>query len=235
VTTDEPTNVVALIEAGRDWEAAHRGSRPARPTGSRRSLEGDPMDPVTQLDQLIPLLVNVVDGLDDADLDRATPCAAYTVRGVLEHMIGGASSFAPMFRGDSTPVVVDTSADVRDQWRQAIAEFGAAVHSDGALERTIDSPFGQVSGDEFARYIAFDGLIHGWDLTTALGQAYDPPADVVADIDPFIRALITPAMRDGDMFAGEADVPADATPVERLVAFSGRQIPAGDQRRRPRR
>jgi uncharacterized protein (TIGR03086 family) len=231
MTTDEPTEVVvALIEAGRDREAARRGfgeqNLPGRPDGG----DGDVMDPVTQLDQLVPMLMKLVDGLSTDDLDRPTPCAAYTVRGVLEHMIGGASTFAPMFSGGATELAVDGSADVRDQWREAVAALGTAVGSDGALDRTINSPFGEVSGDSFARYIAFDGLIHGWDLATATGQAYDPPGDVMADIDGFIRQLITPDMRDGDTFAAEADVPSSATPLERLVAFSGREIPVGGRR-----
>ena len=33
-----------------------------------------------------------------------------------------------------------------------------------------------------------------------------------------------PAMRDGDTFAAETEAPADASPLERLVAFSGRQL-----------
>ena len=99
-----------------------------------------------------------------------------------------------------------------------------AVQSPGALQRTIDTPFGPMPGSMFARLVAFDGLIHGWDLATSTQQAWDPPEDVVAEVDAFARQAIAPEMRDGDTFAQETHAPPDATPLLRLVAFSGRTI-----------
>ncbi|MGI8792524.1 MAG: hypothetical protein ACR2H3_05020 [Acidimicrobiales bacterium] len=75
-----------------------------------------------------------------------------------------------------------------------------------------------------AGFLAFDTLVHGWDLASATGQAYDPPADLVAAADAFARQAVSPEMRDGDTFAPEATAPDGASPLERLVAFSGRTI-----------
>ena len=52
-------------------------------------------------------------------------------------------------------------------------------------------------GSTFARLVAFDGLIHGWDLATSTQQEWDPPEDVVAEVDAFARQAIAPEMRDG--------------------------------------
>ena len=49
------------------------------------------MDPLTQLEQLGPHLGGVVAGITPDQLDNPTPCDDFTVRGVLEHMIGGAT------------------------------------------------------------------------------------------------------------------------------------------------
>ncbi len=73
----------------------------------------------------------------------------------------------------------------------AMAELHAAVHSPGALDRTINAPFGEVPGDVFARFVAMDGLVHGWDIATATGQAYDPPAALVSAVDAFTRQAIS--------------------------------------------
>ena len=99
-----------------------------------------------------------------------------------------------------------------------------AVESPGALQRTIDTPFGAMPGSTFARLVAFDGLIHGWDLATSTQQTWDPPEEIVAEVDTFARQAIAPEMRDGDTFAHAIQPPADATPLLRLVAFSGRTI-----------
>jgi hypothetical protein len=42
-------------------------------------------------------------------------------------------------------------------------------------------------------------------------------------VEPFYKEFIGPPLRDGDTFAEAVLVDADATPIERLVAFAGRQ------------
>lgn len=186
------------------------------------------MDGVQQLDEIIPLLEKVVAGITPDQLERPTPCATFTVSSVLEHMIGGAGAFAPAFRGEAGSPTGDAPADdgtVTDRWRFAMADLLDAVHSPGAQERTIASPFGEVPGAMFARYVAFDGLIHGWDLATATGQSYAPPVDLVVEVGSFARDLLKPEMRDGDTFAEATSAPPEADELERLVAFSGRTLP----------
>jgi uncharacterized protein (TIGR03086 family) len=110
------------------------------------------------------------------------------------------------------------------RFQVALSALLDAVQSPGALDRTIDTPFGPMPGAVFARLVAFDGLIHGWDLATSTQQAWDPPADLVMEVDAFARQAIAPEMRDGDTFAQEATAPPDASPLLRLVAFSGRTV-----------
>lgn len=217
----EPTwdeELTRLIQHGRDREAAVLAShRLPRPT------KGVFMDPRTQLDQILPLLNELVAPLDDAQLDAPTSCTKFAVRDVLEHMIGGATTFAAAFRGDPPP---DRSggSDVVAAFPAAMAELQQAVRSPGALDRTISAPFGEVPGDAFARFVALDGLVHGWDIATATGQPYDPPAAVVGEVDAFARQAISEDMRDGDTFAAPVDPPAGGSPLVQLVAFTGRRV-----------
>lgn len=180
------------------------------------------MDPIAQLDAILPLLSKLVAGLDDADLDAPTPCDEFDVRGVLQHMIGGATMFAAAFRG--SPPGPPPAGDEREAFPTAMAELGAAITAPAALERTIDAPFGQVPGDTFARFVALDGLVHGYDIATATGQEYDPPANVVAAVDAFARQAISDGMRDGDTFKAAVEPPAGSAPVVRVAAFTGRRV-----------
>lgn len=215
--TDSGLTTERLIALGRDREAVASATRqPTHPSG-------DPMNGAQQLGAVIPLLRDVVAGIAPDQLDEATPCKSFSVTGVLEHMIAGATAFAPAFRG-TVGGAAEGDGDPVERWQAAMTDLLDAVQSPGALERTIASPFGEVSGDAFARYVAFDGLIHGWDLSTASGQPYAPPVDLVAQIDGFARGLIGPPMRDGDTFAAETEPRPDATALERLVAFSGREV-----------
>lgn len=203
-----------LIALGLDREAIA--------AATSRTNNGDAVDGVQQLDEIIPMLRGLVAGLSAEDLDRPTPCANFDVSGVLEHMIGGATAFAPAFRGDAagTPA----TGTVFQRWSAAMDELADAVHCDGAQERTIESPFGAVPGAMFARYVAFDGLVHASDLAIATNQICAPRDEIVAAVDAFARDLLKPEMRDGDTFATETTPPTDATPLERLAAFSGRTV-----------
>ena len=58
------------------------------------------------------------------------------------------------------------------------------------MERTIDAPFGRVPGSVFTRFVALDGLIHGGGLSTAVGQPYDPPTEVAADVARFAHEAL---------------------------------------------
>ncbi len=182
-----------------------------------------------QLAVIIPMLNRVGAGIRREQLDGPTPCVSFTVSGVLDHMTGLASAYAPAFRGDAPPSNEGAASepDHREltvRFQLAMDALLDAVQSPGALERTIDTPFGPMPGATFARLVAFDGLIHGWDLATSTQQAWDPPEEVVTEVDAFARQAIAPEMRDGDTFAQETDAPPDASSLLRLVAFSGRTV-----------
>ena len=161
--------------------------------------------------------------LSDAQLDAPTACSKFAVRDILQHMIGGATMFAGAFRGVA-PLDRSGETDLVATFPTAMADLRQAVNSPGAMERTISAPFGEVPGDAFARFVALDGLVHGWDIATATGQPYEPPAALVAAVDTFTRQAISEGMRDGDTFAAEVEAPAGASPMVQLVAFTGRQV-----------
>ena len=164
------------------------------------------MDPLTQLDQLGPHLGGVVAGIRPEQLDAPTPCDAFTVRGVLEHMIGGATAFAAAYRG-TTP----DEPDLRDPLRRFSGVLGDLV-----------AAIGDVPGDIFARFVVLDGLVHGWDMAVATGQSYDPPDDLVAAADAFARQALDP-LRDGTTFAAAVEPAPGASPIERLARYTGRR------------
>ena len=218
---DRTDAVTRLIEAGLDREAARRGaSEGAHHVTPAGDSEGRTMDALTQFSHVGPLLAGVVGGITPDQLDRPTPCTEFSVRGVLEHMIGGATAFAAAYRGEP-PTEPDLS-DVLAGFGPALENLGGAVSAPGALDRRIAAPFGDVDGEFFARFIVLDGLLHGWDLATATGQAYHPPDELVAAVDAYARQAIDP-LRDGTTFAQAVEPALDASPIERLAAFSGRR------------
>jgi uncharacterized protein (TIGR03086 family) len=216
-TTDAITQ---LIQRGRDREAAALGSeRLATTTG------GTSMDPINQLDQVMPMLKDIVATLTPEELAAQTPCDKFAVQDVLEHMIAGGSMFAAAFRGEAPPAA-PPSGDPLVLFPKVMDELVASMKAPGALDQMVDAPFGTVPGEVFARFVALDGLVHGWDVSTATGKAYAPPADLVGAADAFAHQALAPEMRDGETFKAETEVSAGASPIERLAAFTGRTVPA---------
>jgi uncharacterized protein (TIGR03086 family) len=80
---------------------------------------------------------------------------------------------------------------------------------------------GSVPAVEYLEEMALDLVVHAWDLGTAIGYPEPLPEAAVAAIYPLAQAIVdrTPA----GMFARPAEVSADASVIDRLVALTGRR------------
>lgn len=185
------------------------------------------MQPTAQLAEILPALVATVEQIRADQLDDPTPCDDFTVHDVLDHMMVGGCTFAYQFRGEEPPAITPPPVygwvPVRE-FTAAMDGLLEAVGSPGALDRTIAAPVGDLPGDTFARFLAFDGLIHGWDLSRATGAHFGVADVIVDEVAVFTHGALTDDLRDGDTFAAATTPPADATPIDRLAAFSGRSV-----------
>jgi uncharacterized protein (TIGR03086 family) len=221
--------VTELIALGRDREAAelagslHR-SDPS-PTHELPTIgshqHGGTMDVLQQFELVGPALGGVVANITPDQLDNPTPCRRFTVRGVLEHMIGGATGFAAAFRGEEAPEA-DLSDPLRD-FGPCLGALAGAISAPGALDRTVAAPFGEIPGRDFAQFIVLDGTVHGYDMAVATGQAYEPDAALVEHLIVFAGPALE-HLRDGEAFAEATEAPAGATPIQRLAALTGRTV-----------
>lgn len=182
------------------------------------------MDALAQFDAIVPVFQSLARRTEASHLDTPTPCEEWKVRDLLDHLIGGAGMFAPLIRGEAppseAPVVPDDA--MPEAAAAAVADVDDAFRSPGALERIVATPFGDMPGDTFARLLAFDVLMHSWDLATATGQTVEISEAVVGEVDAFARAAIQPEMRGPGTFGPELVAAEGASGLERLVAFSGR-------------
>jgi len=187
------------------------------------------MEPTDQLSYIIPTISSVVDRIQVMQMDDPTPCENFTVHDVLDHMMVLGGTFTYWFRGEEAPEL--TAPGVygwvpSQEFREVMDDLLAAIKSPGALDRTIESPVGTMSGESFARLVALDGLLHGWDLATATGQRFEVPAAVIDAVADFAQAALTDDLRDGDTFKNARDAGPGASPIERVAAFSGRRVAA---------
>jgi uncharacterized protein (TIGR03086 family) len=202
-----------LIGLGRDREAAT--------LAGSLDQQGGTMDVLQQLDLTGNALGNVVGRITPDQLDNPTPCDRFTVRGVLGHMITGATMFTAAFR-EEAPEEPDLSEPLRD-FGPCLGGLVSAINAPGVLDREIDAPWGKVTGADFAQFIVLDGTVHGYDLATSTGQEYAPDDALVEHLIAFAGPALA-GMRDGDTFKEPAEPPAGATPIQRLAALTGRRV-----------
>jgi uncharacterized protein (TIGR03086 family) len=188
---------------------------------------GTDVDVIDQLEVILPGVSAMGATVRSEQFDNPTPCSDYRVRDLFDHMILGASTFAPQLRGESAePVDVSTLADA-DRPRvldDALADLLDATKAPGALGRTVHLPFGDVPGSVLAAFLTVDGMVHTWDMARATGVPYSPDDELAAQVLGTARQLIATEMRDGDTFGQEVTVAPDADPLTRLVAFTGRAV-----------
>ena len=185
------------------------------------------MEPTEQLAVILATLSATVDRIQTMQMHNPTPYSDFNVHEVINHMIVLGGTFTYWFRGEEAPELKPPAVYgwvPKTEFRDVMNGLLEAVNSPGSMERTMSTPMGEMPGLTFARLVAFDGLIRGWDLASATGQTFAVPADVIASVDEFARNALTPAMRDGDTFNEGIVAPADSGTFERLVAFSGRSL-----------
>jgi uncharacterized protein (TIGR03086 family) len=180
--------------------------------------------------QAVRASTDLVAQLTAQDLARPTPCADWTLHGLLRHMIAQHHGFAAAASGDGDLAqwkVRTLDGDPADAYRAAAECVLAAFSADGVLDRGFPLP-------EIARGLMFparqaisfhfvDYVVHSWDVARTLGAPLDfDPAllDValsVAKAVPGGDARVAP----GAAFAPGVDWPGGPG-LDQIVALLGR-------------
>lgn len=165
-----------------------------------------------------------------ADFDLPTPCRSWTVKDVINHVIGSAASYAelaetgvmPAGGADADHAAGEFSATFAREAGRVVAGFSAP----GAMVRIMEMPFGGMPGSVCVWIAAGDIFTHGWDLAKATGQSSDLDPELAAQLLARIERLLPGTLRgpEGQAPFGPKIEAADSAPdADRLAAFEGRQ------------
>lgn len=174
-------------------------------------------------------LLRVVDSVTEEDLDRPTPCEGRTVGQLLGHLNGLTQAFRAAADKNFGPLT-DTSPDedgwahVGSGWREDLHRHVpqlATAWQAGAAWQDMTRAGGLDLPGEIAGLVALDELVlHSWDLARAVGQPYVIDDATAAASLTFVEGF-DPGGTPG-LFGPAVEVHAASTPLERLVARSGR-------------
>lgn len=181
------------------------------------------------LDQGLDFFTAVLTRLGDEDWELPTPCAGWTVRDLLGHLVTTIRVAISVMQDQQPtwPAMAHpgdlVEGDPVEFWCAAAAQTRDVLR-DADLDRVMDTPLGQTVADDLSIPV-IDLYVHAWDAGAAAGIAVEIPAGVIgyahAYIDPLLPGLIR---GQGRAFGPQTRPPASATPTEQFIAWTGRQL-----------
>lgn len=182
--------------------------------------------PVARLARAVPVTGHLVGVMEPTQWDLPTPCAGWTVRDVVDHLVLGHRRLAAALTG-GTPPAADADllgSDPATAYASSAEAMIAAFRADGALDRPVSIPAGTLPGRVACELRAVEALVHGWDLARATGRRLEFPADMVEESIAFSRAQLGRLPAGRTPFGPPQPVADDAPPLDRLAALLGRSV-----------
>ena len=177
-------------------------------------------------------LADLVANVKDDALDRPTPCPAYSLGDLIEHVGGLALAFSAAGRKErnaynGVPPPGDASRLGTD-WRERIPRDLMAVAQVWA-EPESWTGMTQIAGDEtpaevVGLVLADELAVHGWDVARASAQAYACEPDILEAALTFLQMFASPDAPAGPEVAfGPARILLEEAPLlDRVVGLAGR-------------
>jgi uncharacterized protein (TIGR03086 family) len=178
-------------------------------------------------------LASLVAGVTDAELGNPTPCPAYTLGDLIDHVGGLALGFTAAAHKDggrySNMQPSGDSSRLRDDWRVRIPRDLAALAEAWRDPAAWDGMTRIAGGDAPAAIIGLSAadelVVHGWDVAQATGQPYQCPPELLDAAHSFLVQFASPDLPAGPEvpFGPARAVPGDAALLDRVLAMAGRE------------
>ena len=181
------------------------------------------------LEQAVATTHGVLANVAADQYDRATPCASWDVRALINHVVGGTHFYVAAMSGTPwTGATTDyTTGDVLAAYDEGAAAAVAAFGAPGAMEQMVELPFATLPGAVFVGIASTDQFTHAWDLARATGQSTDLEPGFARQLLENARNVLPDTVRGAEgeaLFGAKQDVPGDATDADQLAAFLGRRV-----------
>lgn len=189
------------------------------------------MEGVPLLQKVVAQTTEIVDNITPDQLGKATPCAEWTVRDLINHITAGATIFAISAEQGSVPDAEmatlmggdNLGDDYRGAWKAASAQALSAFEEPGVLEKIVTLPFGPMPAGVALNIAVFDVTTHACDLARATGQRITD-TELLETALTIGRQMVGPELRQAGVFDPERAIPADAPVADRLLCFAGRRL-----------
>jgi uncharacterized protein (TIGR03086 family) len=164
-----------------------------------------------------------VRAVPDDRWEDPSPCAGWTARDVVRHMVETAELFLGIV-GLELPSGPSVDEDPVAAWTSACEAMQAALDDPGKASLSYGGRFGDTTFEQgVGRFVCADLVVHTWDLARATGldERLDPDDvhELLVDMEPMDEI-----MREAGAFGPKLEPPEGADEQTRLLAFLGRAV-----------
>ena len=189
-------------------------------------------DNAVDLGPAVRRLADLVTNVKDDALDRPTPCPAYALGDLIDHVGGLALAFAAAGRKERNAYTEMTGAGdasrLGGDWRERIRRDLAALAQAWA-EPEAWTGMTRIAGDDspaavVGLVLADELAVHGWDVARATGQAYACEPEILEAALRFLQMFASPDAPAGpEVTFGPARILLEEAPLlDRVVGMAGR-------------
>jgi hypothetical protein len=134
-----------------------------------------PAPSVGQLDRALAAVGDLIAGVQDEQWSAPTPCSDWTVRELVNHLVGMNLVFAALLREQAPPERGSESVgdDLVGAYRESGTAMKAAFDQSGVLERTFHGPLAQPPARTGYRYASMT-------FWPTAGTSLRPPANALS-------------------------------------------------------
>jgi uncharacterized protein (TIGR03086 family) len=186
---------------------------------------------LTSLDTALDGAGQLVGAVAAEQWELPTPCSDWTVRQLVNHLVGGNRLFARVLRGEPLPPLDQLGrrgaedqlgGDPAAAFAGSADELRAALRAPGVLAGTYTVPAGTLPGSAVVHLRTVEMLVHGWALARATGQQVPFSDDLAEPELAFSGDMLQRLPAGRQPFAPSRPVSGDAPAIDRLAALLGR-------------
>ncbi|HZN83947.1 MAG TPA: TIGR03086 family metal-binding protein [Mycobacterium sp.] len=176
------------------------------------------MDDFTSADQALVVAHHVVETIGDDDLHRPTPCREWDVQALADHLI---DTIARLGAAAELKTTVPDGGSIDGRIQQLTQPLLAEWRRRGLADEVVFS--GRTLPAHLALGIlSLELLVHGWDFAVALERPFHVSDAHAAHVLGLASQTLNAQSRAAAGFDPPVPVPADASPLVQLIAFTGR-------------
>ncbi|BCI55731.1 TIGR03086 family protein [Mycolicibacterium litorale] len=182
--------------------------------------ESPPTNELRSAELSLGVLHQVVRGIAEDDMGKQTPCREFDVAGLTDHLMTSITLLGQA-AGAELPER-DPSDSVERQIILAARPALDAWHRRG-LDGTVPAGGTELPATVLVGILSLEFLVHAWDYAAATGREVPAPDSLSEYVLAMTQKFLTPEGRKRAGFDEPVEMPEDAPPLQRLLAFTGRR------------